>query len=367
MKLCAMTSFALISLDDKRIRRYAVFLFITLLCTLPVSQAAVANPEMLSLTGDTSPVHDPTIIRANGTYYLFATGGEIRSSKDLHAWTRCGRVFDKLPDWVTAEIPGVKGGYWAPDISFYKGEYRLYYAVSTFGSNNSAIGLAINKTLDPDGPQYRWIDEGVVLRSRPEDDFNAIDPNLATDDEGNQWLDFGSFWGGIKMRRIDPATGKLSAKDGTYYSLASRPHARYSASLNGPPSANAIEAPFIVRHGSYYYLFASFDFCCRGARSNYFVVVGRSKQITGPYVDANRRPMMEGGGKRLTAGTLLWRGPGHEAVLLQEPFGPDLMAFHAYDASTGKPWLQISTVGWRSGWPVIAPLPGKALEPTSEP
>jgi arabinan endo-1,5-alpha-L-arabinosidase len=336
------------------------------LCTLAVLvaasvvQAAAAPPEILHLDGDITPVHDPAIIKADGTYYLFTTGGEIRRSKNLHDWKRCGRVFEKLPEWVNTEVPGVKGGYWAPDISLYKGEYRLYYAVSTFGKNDSAIGLATNKTLDPESPAYRWVDQGMVFRSRRGDDFNAIDPNLVVDKEGRQWLDFGSFWGGIKMRRIDPTSGKLSSEDETLYSLASRPHASYAATLEGPPTTDAIEAPFIVRQGSFYYLFVSFDFCCRGAKSTYHVVVGRSKHVTGPYLDKDGKPMTKGGGTRLTMGSSLWRGPGHEAVLLQRD-GPDLMAFHAYDATTGKPWLQISTIEWKGGWPSVAPVPGQPL------
>jgi len=322
-----------------------------------VKGAPARRPQILQVSGDITPVHDPAIIKAGDTYYLFTTGGDIRRSKDLRTWSRCGRVFDKLPAWVNTEIPGVKGGYWAPDISFYRDQYRLYYAVSTFGKNDSAIGLATNKTLDPDSPEYRWMDEGMVFRSHHVDDFNAIDPNLVTDKQGRQWLNFGSFWGGIKMRRIDPATGKLSNDDQTLYSLASRPHAPYPATLEGPPTTDAIEAPFIVRHGSFYYLFVSFDFCCHGASSTYYVVVGRSKEVTGPYVDKGGNLMTQGGGTRLTRGTSLWRGPGHEAVLLQE-HGPDIMIFHAYDAATGKPYLQISTISWKGGWPDVAPLPG---------
>ncbi len=322
--------------------------------------AASGPPDLLRLDGDISPVHDPAIIKQDDTYYVFCTGGSIRRSKDLRHWTVSGRVFANLPEWVSSEIPGVRDGYWAPDISFYNGVYRLYYAVSTFGKNDSAIGLATNKTLDPDSPDYKWSDQGMVFRSRREDDFNAIDPNLASDEQGRQWLDFGSFWGGIKMRRIDPETGKLSAEDTRLYSLASRPQDQNPAAPAGPPTKHAIEAPFIVRHDSFYYLFVSFDFCCRGVNSTYYVAVGRSTNITGPYQDAAGKPMTEGGGTRLTTSTSLWRGPGHEAVLLQ-PGGPDLMLFHAYDGATGKPFLQISTVEWDNGWPHVAPLPGTPL------
>jgi arabinan endo-1,5-alpha-L-arabinosidase len=323
--------------------------------------AAGANaPEWYTLDGDFWGVHDPVIAKEGGTYYIFATGGAIRRSKDLHHWAQIGRVFDKMPEWTTREIPGSRGGYWAPDISRYKGTWRLYYAVSTFGKNDSAIGLATNQTLDPDSPDYQWLDQGMVFRSRHEDDFNAIDPNLAVDTQGRHWLNFGSFWGGIKMRRIDPETGKLSEGDTRLYSLASRPRSRNAAQADGPPSSPAIEAPFIVRHEGFYYLFVSFDFCCRGAKSTYNIVVGRAREIDGEYVDASGKSMMEGGGTRLSQGTSLWRGPGHEGLLLQ-PGGPDLMVFHAYDGTTGRPALHISTIEWENGWPRIAALPGDPI------
>jgi len=340
----------------------AVLALITCGAAALYTQATSSSPELFKLDGDISPVHEPVIIKQKDMWYVLCTGGTIRRSKDLHHWTLVGKVFEKLPEWATTEIRGTRGGYWAPDISVYKGVYRLYYAVSTFGKNDSAIGLATNKTLDPDSPDYKWVDQGMVFRSHKEDDFNAIDPNLAADKDGGQWLDFGSFWGGIKMRRIDPETGKLSSSDTNLYSLASRPHNVYPSNLNGPPTKNSIEAPFIVRRDLYYYLFVSFDFCCRGINSTYNVVVGRSSKITGPYDDMQGNPMMAGGGTRLTNGTLLWRGPGHEAVLLQQG-GPDLMLVHAYDGTSGRPFLQISTMDWRDGWPQVAPLPGDLISP----
>src|SRR4051812_23339790 len=251
-------------------------------CSLIVATLAAAQaPSVLTLEGDVEGTHDPSAMRQGSTYYVFATGlahpGHIpiRCSSDLRHWKFCGHVFDEIPAWATQEIPGVKA-LWAPDISFAHGEYRLYYAASTFGKRDSAIGLAVNKTLDASSRDYKWVDRGMVLRSHAEqDDWNAIDPNLAEDAKGGEWLDYGSFWGGIKMRRIDPESGKTSAHDSKLYDLAARPH--------GPGHADAIEAPFIMRHDGFYYLFVSFDFCCRGARSTYNVVVGRSKDITGPY------------------------------------------------------------------------------------
>jgi len=314
---------------------------------------APAVPQMLPLSGDLA-VHDPVIMRENDTFYVFATGNRragvlpIRCSKDLYHWTRCGSVFDTLPEWATKEIPGARSA-WAPDISRYRGKYHLYYSVSTFGKNNSAIGLATNRTLDPNRPDYKWVDEGLVVRSHPgQDDWNAIDPQLVVQDEQNVWLCWGSFWGGIMMRRIDPQTGKLSTTDTTLHNLAKRPRA---GGLQG-----SIEAPFIVRHDNSWYLFASFDFCCRGVNSTYNVRVGRARDVTGPYVDRAGVPMIEGGGTLvIEATTPNWRGPGHEAVL--QDISGDYLVFHAYEGKTGRSELKISTMAWEDGWPRVGVLP----------
>jgi arabinan endo-1,5-alpha-L-arabinosidase len=323
------------------------------------SIAPTLAPKVLHLEGDTR-VHDPAIIKEANTYYLFSTGGwpgrgiiPIRCSKDLRHWRRCGHVFDKLPEWAKKEMPCARGA-WAPDISFYNGKYHLYYSISTFGKNDSAIGLVTNKTLDPNSPEYKWIDQGLVVRSHQgQDDWNAIDGNLVIEDENNIWICWGSFWGGIMMRRIAPSTGKFSKEDTTLYNLARRPR---SGPHQTPPVEGAIEAPFIIRHNDYWYLFVSFDFCCRGVNSTYNIRVGRSKKVTGPYIDKDSVPMTEGGGTLvIEATTPNWRGPGHQAVL-QEPDG-DYLVFHAYDGQTGRSHLQISTIVWENGWPRVGELP----------
>ncbi len=308
----------------------------------------------LELTGDLR-VHDPAIIRQDQTFYIFSTGGSwrrgiipIRCSQDLYNWSLSGYVFERLPQWATDEIPGARSA-WAPDISFFNGRYHLYYSVSTFGRNDSAIGLATNKTLDPNSVDYKWYDEGVVVRSRPgRDDWNAIDGNIAIEDRENIWLCWGSFWSGIKMRRVDPQTGKLSTTDTTLHSLAARPRSQ--------GGNDAIEAPFLIHHEDHWYLFVSFDLCCRGVNSTYKIVAGRSENVTGPYTDKSGKPMLHGGGTViLEATTVNWRGPGHPA-LLQEASG-DYLIFHAYHGITGRSELKIATIEWEDGWPRVAPLP----------
>lgn len=313
-----------------------------------VAAQAVASINS-RMQGDFAPVHDPCIIKQSDTYYVFSTtsrgdaGGFIacRRSRDLVSWEKAGFVFAELPEWAREAVPRAKG-IWAPDISFFNGHYHLYYSISSFGSNHSAIGLATNRTLDQADPAFGWVDRGLVVQSRQHDRHNAIDPNLFVDREGRHWLSWGSFWDGLKMTRIDPATGKRLGDD-PLLSLAWRPVAR------GEPSA--IEAPFIVARGDYYYLFASFDFCCRGAKSTYFVVCGRSREVTGPYVDVNGRSMMEGGGSIVIQGDARFKGTGHNAFLRDGE--RDYLVYHAYDTeNTGTPCLRISPIHWTTdGWP----------------
>jgi len=289
-------------------------------------------------------VHDPAMAKENGTYYVFSTGNgiDIRQSSDLVHWRKTGQVFASTPAWVRSEIPGARN-IWAPDISFFDGEYHLYYAVSTFGSRRSCIGLATNKTLDPASPAYHWSDRGKVLESGEKDDWNAIDPSIVMDGK-TPWLCCGSFWSGIKLCELDPQTGK--PQNHQIISLATRPQAK------------AIEAPFIVRYGSFFYLFVSFDYCCRGVNSDYKIMVGRADHVAGPYTDRQGRAMLQGGGTLVLQGEGRMRGPGGQSLLADG--NKWWLVYHFYDAdSRGMPCLQIRPLNWENDWPVAGdPLPG---------
>lgn len=288
-------------------------------------------------------IHDPCMIHAPDAYYVYGTGLSTLRSTDLIHWTRLARVFPTVPAWASKEIP--RAGFpWAPDISYFNGQYHLYYCISRFGRNRSVIGLATNAALDPAAPGYRWIDHGKVVESLVTDDYNAIDPNIILDDAGTPWLSFGSFWDGIKLRKLVATTGMPDPADSTLYSIAARPRT----------PEHPLEAPCIVRHDAAYFLFVSFDFCCRGVNSTYRTMVGRASKITGPYLDKEGVNMMQGGGTQILAGDPHGRvrGPGGGMVLHDGDRW--LLVHHFYDADNrGISKLQIHRLTWSpDNWPI---------------
>ena len=188
--------------------------------------------------------------------------------------------------------------------------------------------------------------------------WNAIDPNLVEAADGTPWLAFGSFWEGLKLVKLAPDRLQPAESLEQLPTLASRrPGFPPPASGRYPADAgdNAIEAPFIFRRGGYYYLFASIDYCCRGAQSTYKMIVGRSDAVAGPYVDREGVRLAEGGGDVLLAGNERWHGVGHNAVCSFD--GTDYLIFHGYDATdpAGKAKLRIARLAWDAeGWPVVA-------------
>jgi len=327
---------------NRNIRKLSILLLLFVIS----GTAQYVNP----LKGDIG-VHDPVMIKQGSMYYVFATGRLIqyKTSTDRINWTARGSVFSSSPSWVAAAVPLNDGtDYWAPDISFRNNLYWLYYSVSSFGKNTSAIGLATNTTLDQTDPAYKWTDLGIVIKSTASNNYNCIDPNVFEDTDGKLWLTFGSFWSGIKMTELDPSSGLLkstSTSTPAISSIASR-----------SAGSTAVEAPFIIKHDNFYYLFVSWDACCKGVGSTYKIVVGRSTEVTGPYVDKLNKSMASGGGTIIDTGDSRWKGPGHNGIFIEND--TVLCVNHAYDAkSNGAPTMMIRPLYWVDNWPTfIKPL-----------
>jgi arabinan endo-1,5-alpha-L-arabinosidase len=303
-----------------------------------------ANVEKLTKLGKRDRrVHDPsTLVKCNGQYYFFWTGRGVMGarSKDLTHWEDIKPIFQSPPPWQAEAVPANRGtGYWAPDVIHVGDRYLVYYSISTFGKNTSAIGCTSNPTLDPDDPAYKWTDEGLVIQSKQNDNFNTIDPSVTLTPEGELWMCFGSFWSGIKLIQLDPKTGKRIAPDSPIHSIA---------------YTREIEAPFIYHHDGNYYLFVSWGICCRGVNSTYNIRVGRSKTITGPYLDKNGKDLAKEGGTLVVGSDGPFIGPGHPGILKEGD--KYLFSMHFYDGTDrrGAGTLAIRTISWDSdGWPVV--------------
>lgn len=325
--------------------------------TMPRRPVTTTNPD----------VHDPVMAKGeDGQYHIFATGMGIStlSSPDMKTWRIEPSVLNPIPQWAADTVRGYHGHTWAPDISYHNGQWLLYYSCSTFGKNGSAIGLATNKTLDASSPSFKWEDQGCVITSHQrKDHYNAIDPNLIIDKKGTSWLAFGSFWDGIQLVKLKKDFKTLASKPVTISRRTGRKITL--AELNDVENytieggdtieagSNAVEAPFIIRHGKYYYLFVSFDYCCRGERSTYRTVVGRSKKVTGPYLDSKGQPMTKGGGDNIIGPNADFFGAGHCSAYCFD--GQWFFICHAYTkAENGRAKLFMRKMAFsKDGWPVL--------------
>lgn len=306
-----------------------------------------AQPAAPSLRGYIS-AHDPsTMIKCKNRYYVFSTGQGIlsKSSADKVFWTPGPSVFTNVPSWTTNAVPGFSGVFWAPDALFFNNQYHLYYAVSTFGSQTSGIGLVTNPTLDPTDATYHWTDQGSVIQSTSGAPYNTIDPSLVWDASGNLWMSLGSYWSGIYLVQLDPLTGLRISPASPTYQLA------YN---------NSIEASYIYRHGSYYYLFVNWGSCCSGVNSTYNVRVGRATSVTGPYLDRNGVNMVANGGSLFLRGTGKFAGPGHMGIISEN--GQDWFTYHYYDGNDWDPGygayghadFDFEPLSWSAdNWPVF--------------
>jgi arabinan endo-1,5-alpha-L-arabinosidase len=323
------------------------FLAALVLAAAP-SRAAEPQPQLI---GDTR-IHDPSVIEVDGRFVAFGTGHEgpshgairVKTSPDGIAWTDAGVIGNGPPPWAEAALRFKPLNVWAPSISRRGGMFFLYYCLSSFGHNTSAIGLMTSTSFDPLKPGEGWRDQGLVVMSKDGDDFNAIDPFRIDTSDGRAWLAFGSFWSGIKLSELNPETGKLLSEEAPRIALASR-------------HGGAIEASSILEHGGKFYLFVSFDQCCKGVASTYNIRVGRADRIEGPYRDKDGKDMLDGGGALVLATTGRFIGPGGQEAV--KTSNGDMLAYHYYDGDAfGASKLQFSPILWTAdGWPELGPLP----------
>jgi len=303
-------------------------------CALAAGLAA-SHAAPWTLTGAIG-THDPHLYKTSSTWWLFETtdngGIGVKYSSNGTSWTQGGPIFSSGLAWWKNYLPTNKTAMvWAPGCGEYNGLGYCYYAISSFGSQKSAIGLTTSAGGIAAGA---WVDQGAVLTSKAGDSYNAIDPAFVVAANGDPYLVFGSFWNGIYITRVSKVN--LKPPSGGLVNIAK-------------DSANGIENGFVVRKGSYYYLFASKGACCKGTSSTYYITVGRSTAITGPYTDKAGKAMLSGGGTVIASSGSRFKGPGGQSLLADG----SVMAWHAYDANNnGAPVLFIGNVTWGSdGWP----------------
>ena len=295
-------------------KRY-IFLFSFFALFIAKSQAQVGEPY----------IHDPsTIAECEGKYYTFGTGGGGLISEDGWSWHS------------GAERPG--GGA-APDALKIGDRYLIIYGATgggLGGGHNGRILTMWNKTLDPKSPDFKYTEAIEVCSSDGMEDQDAIDPGLLLDPTtGRLWACYGTYFGTIRLIELDPNTGE---------------RVKGNKELD---IAIDCEATDLIYRDGWYYLLGTHGTCCDGVNSTYNIVVGRSKSVTGPYLDNVGRDMFHGGGKMVIAAGDRVCGPGHFGRTIIDE-GVEIMSCH-YEADferSGRSVLGIRPLLWRNGWPV---------------
>ena len=273
---------------------------------------------------------DPTIIKANGLYYLYATGEKIYRSNNMINWQYVRKVFEgkTRPSFVDVS------SYWAPCITKQDNRYVLYFALSTWGGVDAA-GIGVATASTPEGPFDIANGNGKLFQSGEVGVKNSIDPDYI-EENGRKYIIWGSFYG---IYGIELNSDGLTVKD-----------TRNKFQLAG----TYFEAPYIYKRGGYYYLFGSIGSCCEGDNSTYQTVVGRSTSFTGPYTARNGGRMLDNSFEVLLSGNSVWAGPGHNSRIIEDNSGTTWMTYHAYirgQSNIGRTAL-IDEVKWSNdGWP----------------
>jgi len=321
----------------------STWLFI-LVCELLLVDGTVDAQNTEPRRPDPETAHDPSaVIVENGTPRLLCTGWGLQVKKETAdgRWLTEAALFsrEQRPSWHAELVPENRGHLWAPDILRTEQRLLVYYSVSSFGKNTSAIGLVEGKTLDPNSDDWHWKDRGPVLRSQKTDRFNAIDPAVFAAPDGRLWMSFGSFWDGIHLVELNPRTGLQKDPLATPLRVAWSPE---------------IEAPFLTYRNGWYYLFVNHGKCCRGVDSTYEILVGRSQSITGPYLDDQNHSLLDSGGRSVLTTHQQWIGPGHASLLDRD--GTQWLVHHYYDKELhGKSRIRMLPLTWDDrGWPKVA-------------
>jgi arabinan endo-1,5-alpha-L-arabinosidase len=276
-------------------------------------------------------IHDPsTIAECDGKYYTFGTGSGGLISEDGWSWHG------------GAERPG--GGA-APDVLKIGDRYLVIYGATgggLGGGHNGRILTMWNKTLDPKSPDFKYSNPIEVAASDGLEDCDAIDPSLLLDPTtGRLWASFGTYFGTIRLIELDPKTGE-----------------RLPGNVEQDIAIDCEATDLLYRDG-WYYLLGTHGTCCDGVNSTYNIVVGRSRQVTGPYLDNVGRPMLQGGGRMVIAAHNRVCGPGHFGRTIIDE-GVEVMSCH-FEADldrSGRSVLGIRPLLWQNGWPVA----GEPLE-----
>jgi arabinan endo-1,5-alpha-L-arabinosidase len=308
--------------------------------TLLLASILLLGSRMFGLDGQPG-IHDPsTIILQDGKYYVYGTGAglPISISDDGWTWRRAGNLMQAVPGGRPRQDVIDRGGNntWAPDLMRVGDKYFLYYSAP--GTQpKSAIGLLVGKTLDPNSADYKWEDGGPVVWSDGVEDSNAIDPGVFRDPtNGTLWLTYGSYFGYIRLVELDPKTGKRLHPEVKAFNIA----------INS-------EASIMIYREGWYYLLVTHGSCCAGANSSYNIRMGRSRKVTGPFVDNTGIDMLQGGGKLFLGSGGRYVGPGHFGLLdLGDGVQKFSLHFEADLDRGGISVLDIRPLLWRDGWPI---------------
>ena len=293
-----------------------------------LSAMAVVLP-MASFAQEGKPwIHDPsTIVECDGKYYTFGTGGGGLISED--GW-----------NWYGGAVR--PGGGAAPDAMKIGDRYLIVYGATgggLGGGHSGCIYTMWNKTLDPNSPDFGYTAPVEVARSEVDEDCDAIDPSLLLDPYGRLWLSYGTYFGFIRVVELDPQTGRR---------------------MKGSKPVNVAidcEASALIYRNGWYYLLGTHGTCCDGVNSTYNIIVGRSRNATGPYIDNVGRNMIEGGGRMVLAGGRRLSGAGHFGRYVEEE-GVEKMSCHFeadYDRSA-RSVLAVRPLLWKNDWPYAGEL-----------